>query len=288
VKIAPIIDEFIIVDTGSTDRTKQEIKRFKRISSVPVKVYDYAWCDNFSIIRNFAISKSTQRWLLHLDADERFEDKDLPVISKMIDDEDNFDAYLFDVNNYLKPPISNTKPEVAVTQNIRLFRNIPEHYYTGIIHETLDDCMQLKKMRGNLKLGRSPVKLQHHGYLKPKDKIKEKLDRYVMLNEKQIEITGGEDPRPYYNLALHWLQEDDKEKAKIYLEKAVKLKPDFWQANAELASINIREGKKYLKHILNILPDEHNFKRLATPIVGFLDKRDFGHQKIDLGENKVG
>ena len=62
--VKPVVDEMIVVDTGSTDRTK-DIAR-----SLGAKVYDFQWTDSFSDARNFSLSKATGKWILVLDADE--------------------------------------------------------------------------------------------------------------------------------------------------------------------------------------------------------------------------
>ncbi len=56
-------DEIVIVDTGSTDKTKEIAKRYTD------KIYDFEWCDDFAKARNFANSKCTGDWILAMDAD---------------------------------------------------------------------------------------------------------------------------------------------------------------------------------------------------------------------------
>lgn len=60
----PYVNEIIVVDTGSTDRTKDIAEHFG------AKVYDYEWKDNFAEARNYALSRSVSAWNLVLDADE--------------------------------------------------------------------------------------------------------------------------------------------------------------------------------------------------------------------------
>lgn len=62
--IQPLIDELIIVDTGSDDKTKEIAL------SYGAKVYDFKWIDDFSAARNYAFSKATCEYLLWLDADD--------------------------------------------------------------------------------------------------------------------------------------------------------------------------------------------------------------------------
>ena len=50
---APLMDEIIVVDTGSTDKTKEIASRFTD------KIYDFEWINDFSAARNFAFSPSS-------------------------------------------------------------------------------------------------------------------------------------------------------------------------------------------------------------------------------------
>lgn len=59
-----IVDEIIIVDTGSTDATKKIAEKYTD------KIYDFQWIDDFSMARNFSFSKATKDYILWLDADD--------------------------------------------------------------------------------------------------------------------------------------------------------------------------------------------------------------------------
>ncbi len=58
------VEEIIVVDTGSVDRTKEIAARFTD------KVYDFVWVDDFAAARNFAFSKATMEYCMWLDADD--------------------------------------------------------------------------------------------------------------------------------------------------------------------------------------------------------------------------
>ncbi|HPT88120.1 MAG TPA: glycosyltransferase [Bacillota bacterium] len=68
--VKDIADEIIIVDTGSTDQTKEIAKRYTD------KIYDFEWIDDFSAARNYSFSKATKDYILWLDADDRIRDED--------------------------------------------------------------------------------------------------------------------------------------------------------------------------------------------------------------------
>ena len=62
--IADLMDEIIIVDTGSTDHTKEIAAQYTS------KIYDYKWTNDFSAARNFSFSKATMEYIYAADADE--------------------------------------------------------------------------------------------------------------------------------------------------------------------------------------------------------------------------
>lgn len=62
--VKDIVDEIIIVDTGSTDSTIEIVKKYTP------KIYHFKWVDDFSKARNYAFSKATQDYIMWLDADD--------------------------------------------------------------------------------------------------------------------------------------------------------------------------------------------------------------------------
>ncbi|MGO5095647.1 tetratricopeptide repeat-containing glycosyltransferase family 2 protein [Agathobaculum sp. LCP25S3_E8] len=60
---AEIADEIVVVDTGSSDRTKEIAANYGR-------VFDFVWCDDFAAARNYSFSQATKDFLLWLDADD--------------------------------------------------------------------------------------------------------------------------------------------------------------------------------------------------------------------------
>ena len=62
--VKDIVDEIIIVDTGSTDSTKEIVSKYTDM------VYDFEWIDDFSAARNFSFSKASKDYTMWLDADD--------------------------------------------------------------------------------------------------------------------------------------------------------------------------------------------------------------------------
>src|SRR5207244_13351205 len=72
--VRSIVNEVIIVDTGSTDSTPA------RIAALADKTLTLQWKDSFADARNVSLAEAKQPWILVLDADERIAAKDLPLI----------------------------------------------------------------------------------------------------------------------------------------------------------------------------------------------------------------
>ncbi len=75
--LADIMDEIIIVDTGSEDATKDIARRYT------AKVYDFPWVDDFSLARNFAFEKASCDYIYSADADEVLDDKNRKALKNL-------------------------------------------------------------------------------------------------------------------------------------------------------------------------------------------------------------
>ncbi len=76
--VKPVIQEMIVVDTGSTDRTREIARVFG------AQVYDFAPADDFSAARNYSMSKATGDWIFVLDPDEVISAADYPRFKNLI------------------------------------------------------------------------------------------------------------------------------------------------------------------------------------------------------------
>jgi len=81
--IKDLVDEIIIVDTGSTDKTKEIAARFTD------KIFDFKWCDDFAAARNESLKHATGDWILVLDADETISAQDHAKIKELIQNDNN-------------------------------------------------------------------------------------------------------------------------------------------------------------------------------------------------------
>ena len=76
--VRDVVDEMIIVDTGSTDKTIDIAKVFG------AKVFDFPWTGDFSAARNHSLAQATGDWILILDADEVISSRDFDELKALI------------------------------------------------------------------------------------------------------------------------------------------------------------------------------------------------------------
>lgn len=98
----------------------------------------------------------------------------------------------------------------------------------------------------------------------------EKLAYYRKLNEKQLR-ENPKDSRPYYNLAMHLLEESGKkEKGVKLLHKSIELNPGFYQPRRELGIFHLREAREQFMRGLQVLPQTHPFFEFQRKAVGWI------------------
>ena len=68
--LKPVVDDIIVVDRGSMDRTIEIARAYG------AQIFEFQWVDDFSAARNFSLSKASRQWLLTLDGDEALADVD--------------------------------------------------------------------------------------------------------------------------------------------------------------------------------------------------------------------
>jgi len=118
-------DEHVIVDTGSTDRTIELIKKYPH-----VKLYtDYTWNDNFAEAKNHAASKCTGDWLCSLDADCRLDPIFLEQAKKMIETTKH-DALFVNLSSLQFKGYNHNRAKI--------YRNNANIFYKGMAHEDLN------------------------------------------------------------------------------------------------------------------------------------------------------
>ncbi len=146
--LSGVVDEIVIVDTGSRDDTIDKARRY------PVSVHSFPWRDDFSAARNFAIGQASGDWILYIDADERLELPDSESLRRVLQNESKV---AWRVRFF---------PRVGWTAyaELRLFRNDPRIRFRGVIHEGVHAAIGEVSRSDGRDVGLSDIVLRHVGY----------------------------------------------------------------------------------------------------------------------------
>ncbi|MFJ3387589.1 glycosyltransferase [Lysinibacillus sp. NPDC086135] len=123
-----IVDEIIIVDTGSTDDTKEIAKKFD------AKIYDFEWCNDFSKARNYAFSLANKDYILWIDADDVIEEKEQLKLIKL---KENLSEEIDTVSMPYILSVSESGDVGYQIRRHRLAKRERQFKWEGKVHEVL-------------------------------------------------------------------------------------------------------------------------------------------------------
>jgi hypothetical protein len=149
--VAGVVDELVVVDTGSTDDT------VAIAIAAGARVIHQTWADDFAAARNAGLDVATGTWILHLDADEELTTATGRALRPALDRLDA-DAVAVTMRNLSPPgdPVAHRD-----TPLVRLFRNRPSHRYEGRIHEHVAASVVAA---GGRVVHAADLVVVHHGY----------------------------------------------------------------------------------------------------------------------------
>jgi tetratricopeptide (TPR) repeat protein len=235
----PAVDEIIVVDTGSTDRTVEIAESFG------ARVLHHEWTGDFAAARNVSLEAATGDWIVWLDADEVLVGEDAAELRKLPGQTWREAFYLVETNF-----TGDIEDGTAVTHNaLRVFRNRPEYRFEGRLHEQM-----AHHLPGFLpeRIGHTQVRVEHYGYLGVVRDKKDKARRNLELLEKQSE-EGVDSAYHHFNLGSEYLALGEWQRACDLLTRAWKEMEDepsranfpYMPSLASRLVIALRECRRY-------------------------------------------
>ncbi|ACB52487.1 unknown [Crocosphaera subtropica ATCC 51142] len=172
--VQDVVDEIVVMDTGSTDKTVEIAQKFG--ANIPT----FEWGNDFAEARNEALKYVTGDWVLILDADEVLNKKVAPQIKEAIDKDENL------VVNLVRHEIGSSQSPYSLVS--RLFRKHPEVSFSRPYHAIIDDSVsELIKKESHWKIVDLPaITVFHYGYTPGAIASLDKYNRAQQAMEKFI------------------------------------------------------------------------------------------------------
>jgi len=200
------LEDLVVVDTGSTDRTKEIA--FDNGAGV----YDFEWVNDFSAARNYSASKAKNDWVLFMDADEVLKEADIDIIGSFIE---TAPAGSVGAIKMIANPGN-------ASSNISRLYNKKNHKLDGMIHE------QIVPIDDNAKeIVVIPIIAEHFGYAPEIKESKGKFERNTKMLKEALKKQPGD---PYLLAQLgksYYVNGEDLSVACDYFERALAADVDY-------------------------------------------------------------
>lgn len=172
--VRAVVDELVVVDTGSTDGTQQVAREYGAI------VPEFAWTGDFAVARNYALQHVTGDWVLVLDADEQLVPAVVPEIQRAIADPQAL------VINLIRQEVGAAQSPYSEVS--RLFRRHPAIHFARPYHALIDDSVTaLLTQEPDWHLKTLPtIAIRHDGYRPGAIASQDKLNRARQAMERYL------------------------------------------------------------------------------------------------------
>jgi glycosyltransferase involved in cell wall biosynthesis len=229
-----IVDEMVIVDTGSTDNSQDIAREYgATVVSIP-------WENDFAKARNAALALNTTDWVLVLDADEEL-DRDAKLCLSALLDKSGVGGYAIPIRNYLMSRhgcIGNSRAKLNDGRNehakhapaysehhvVRLFRRHAEIFYAGCVHELVTPRISAL----GLQLLKTDLCIHHFGFMLMGDeRFVKKVELYLELVREKVRQEPA-NPVAWFDLGSHLSTYYHKyEEALRCFDRAIELEPQL-------------------------------------------------------------
>jgi len=137
--IYPWVDEIIVVDTGSKDRTPEICRRFG------ARMFEFPWCDDFSAARNESLRHATGDWVFWMDSDDTIPQEQGQQLRALVygDHEQDCMGYVMQVHCKSSEP-----GQLTIVDHVKVFRNLPDLRFEHRIHEQI--LPSIRRAGGNV------------------------------------------------------------------------------------------------------------------------------------------
>lgn len=227
--------EIVVVDTGSTDRTKEIAKKYTD------QVYDFVWINDFAAARNYAAAKAHNNWILVLDCDEYIQSLDEKALRICMQQHIRHVGML-ELHNM--KTLENGEKTYHADKVPRFYnRNFFEYRFR--IHEQITPKNQLNLSEVRLLTYPLPALAEHYGYDIPPEEMRVKQYRNLELLKSSIGETPFDDYL-YFQMGQSYYVLQDYETAIRCYQKCLELNDNFEKGFMKLAVMSYARALEQL------------------------------------------
>ena len=213
--VRPLMREVVVIDTGSTDRTKAIAAEWG------AQVYDFPWCDDFAAARNESVRRASGRWVFWLDADDRIDPQNGERLAALFARLDQLpapaDVGFFMVCRSTIPTVSKLGSQVT---HLRLFPREAPVRWVGRVHERLAP----RDGQTMMNVQWSDIVIRHVGYADRLQK-RRKLQRNLRLLQLNF-LAHPDDPPTLFHLGWAQLSLGNHGEALRFLKRSLRVESE--------------------------------------------------------------
>ncbi|GAB6555781.1 tetratricopeptide repeat-containing glycosyltransferase family 2 protein [Bacillus mobilis] len=249
-----VVGEVVVVDTGSTDLTKEIAMEFTN------KVFDFEWKNDFAEARNFAASKASGEWIIAVDADEIIDPDNLKsALEEIKSQSGKYNMYAVEILNF----VDSFGENITTNKMGRVYKNDGTVCFKGRIHEQLVSVVKEEDVI------LSSIKIYHYGYLQQVVEKQDKKNRNLKII-KNILLKEKNDGFVLFNYGQELRRLGNKKEALDTFIKAYKCKTDVEAGWIRMCLFFIIEGLVEFKRYEEALEIIHDVEVLWPKAPDFI------------------
>ncbi len=219
--VTGVVDEIIVIDTGSQDQTPEMARDFG------ARVYFFEWCHDFAAARNQALQYVQGDWVLILDADEELVPEVIPLIRQTLHSQTHL------LINLVRQEVGAAQSPYSLVS--RLWRRHPDIYFTRPYHELVDESVAaILERESQWQIGYLPqVAIRHSGYQAGAIAKRQKLQRAREAMAAYL-VEHPEDPYICSKLGALYVQTGEMQAGVELLQRGLQANPTATSVRYEL------------------------------------------------------
>jgi GT2 family glycosyltransferase/tetratricopeptide (TPR) repeat protein/glycosyltransferase involved in cell wall biosynthesis len=204
------VDDIVVVDTGSTDRTPEIA------ASLGARVFHFPWCDDFSAARNESIRHALGDWIFWMDTDDSMDEENARKVPEVVSGVIPRDIMGFLMKVRCPSSGRNGDQGAIEVDQVKLFRNLPELRFEGRIHEQI--LMAIRRAGGTVAW--TDIFVVHSGSDQSPEGRAKKIERDLRILDLEYK-ERPDHPFTLFNLGMTYAEAGEHDKAIGFLWQSI-------------------------------------------------------------------